>query len=265
MPLGARGRRARSRPRPAEEDRTIDVSVFGRGHVTCWVGSLSVGHPGRPDAADRRPPLASRRLRRPVQTGRAVAGRVRWRARLWRHIRLLGDRLRLEVRLCTVGDLELLERRLATGAGRDHDQRFAHQQAGRGYYLVAWLWGEPVGHLLVTWIGPDYPPVRQLVPDCAHISAAGVVAPLRSRGIGTALVTAAEILASRRGHQMVGLVVATDNPRAQALCLRLGYADVGLAPLVSRRNGRDVAGRTVGSEEVDVYLRKWLPPQAGAG
>src|SRR5674536_321746 len=90
MPLGARGRSARSRPRPAEEDRIIDVSVFERGHVTCWVGSLSGGHPGRPDAADRRPPMASRWLWRPVQTGRAVAGRVRWRARLWRHTRRLG-------------------------------------------------------------------------------------------------------------------------------------------------------------------------------
>src|SRR5660397_176467 len=97
MPLGARARRARSRPRPAAEDQIIDVSVFERGHVTCWVGSLSGGHPGRPAAADRRPPLASRWLRRPVQTGRAVAGRVRWRARLWRHTRLLGDWLRLEV------------------------------------------------------------------------------------------------------------------------------------------------------------------------
>src|SRR5450759_796702 len=104
MPLGARGRRARSRPRPAEEDRIIDVAVFERGHVTCWVGSLSGGHPGRPAAADRRPPMAYRWLRRPVQTGRAVAGRVRWRARLWRDTRLLGDWLRLEVRPCTAGD-----------------------------------------------------------------------------------------------------------------------------------------------------------------
>src|SRR5664279_493251 len=115
----------RSGPGPAAEDQIIDVSVFERGHVTCWVGSLSGGsggHPGRPDAADRRPPMASRWLRRPVQTGRAVAGRVRWRARLWRHTRLLGDWLRLEVRPCTAGDLEPLERRLATGNPhhRDH-------------------------------------------------------------------------------------------------------------------------------------------------
>ena len=244
MPLGARVRRARSRPRPAAEDRIIDVSVFERGHVTCWVGSLSGGHPGRPDAADRRPPLASRWLRRPVQTGRAVAGRVRWRARLWRHTRLLGDWLRLEVRPCTAGDLELLERRLATGAGHDHDQRFAQQQAGRGYYLVAWLWGEPVGHLLVTWTGPDHPPGRQLAPSCAHISAAGVVAPLRSRGIGTALVTAAEILASRRGHQLVGLARGDGQPAGSGplppagLCrCRAGAPRV--PPEQTRRRGSD--------------------------
>jgi GNAT superfamily N-acetyltransferase len=244
MPLGARGRRARSRPRPAEEDRIIDVSVFERGHVTCWVGSLSVGHPGRPDAADRRPPMASRWLRRPVQTGRAVAGRVRWRARLWRHTRLLGDWLRLEVRPCTAGDLELLGRRLATGAGHDHDQRFAQQQAGRGYYLVAWLWGEPVGHLLVTWTGPDHPPVRQLAPSCAHISAAGVVAPLHSRGIGTALVNAAEILASRRGHQMVGLARGDGQPAGSGplppagLC-RCRAGAPRIPPERTRRRGSD--------------------------
>ena len=46
---------------------------------------------------------------------------------------------------------------------------------------------------------------------------------LRSRGVGTALVRAAERLARERGIDVMGLGVGADNPRAAALYARLGY------------------------------------------
>lgn len=181
------------------------------------------------------------------------------RARLWRHIRLLADRLRLEIRPCTSGDLQLLERRLPTDSARQLEQAFALPQTGRGDLLVAWLWGEPVGHLLVTWTEPDDPPLPRSVPTAARIGPIAVVAPVRCHGIGTALVTAAEILAGRRGHQAVEAAVRTDNRPARALFLRMGYADVG-RPSTRLWSGPDVASQTTEGGGGDGYLRKWLPP-----
>src|ERR1035441_8102637 len=50
---------------------------------------------------------------------------------------------------------------------------------------------------------------------------------LRSRGIGTAIIRAAEALARERGCGQIGLGVDDDNPRAAALYLRLGYQETG--------------------------------------
>lgn len=175
-----------------------------------------MSNPARPHGSDRHSPAALRlRQPGPDRTGPGRSGAVR--ARLWRHIRLLADRLRLEIRPCTSGDLQLLERRLPTDSARQLEQAFALPQTGRGDLLVAWLWGEPVGHLLVTWTEPDDPPLPRSVPTAAR--AIAVVAPVRCHGIGTALVTAAEILAGRRGHQAVEAAVRTDNRPARALFL----------------------------------------------
>src|ERR1022692_3556307 len=50
---------------------------------------------------------------------------------------------------------------------------------------------------------------------------------LRSHGIGTAIIGAAEALARERGRSQIGLGVDDDNPRAAALYLRLGYQETG--------------------------------------
>ena len=61
-------------------------------------------------------------------------------------------------------------------------------------------------------------------PDqTALIEAAAVVEPLRGRGIGTALMHAAEELARERGIGIVQLGVEDVNPAARRLYERLGY------------------------------------------
>jgi predicted N-acetyltransferase YhbS len=50
-----------------------------------------------------------------------------------------------------------------------------------------------------------------------------VTPPLRSSGIGSALVEEAERRVAERGFSRIGLAVGVDNPRARVLYERLGY------------------------------------------
>jgi ribosomal protein S18 acetylase RimI-like enzyme len=145
------------------------------------------------------------------------------------------------VRVAEDGDLAVLDRVLPTGRNDAHAQLLARQAAGDASYLVAWQGSEPVGAGLIRWTG------RGQVPD-PEISNLHVPAPLRSQGIGTAIVRFAEDLVRSRGHARVVIGVDEDNLRAAALYERLGYLDTGL-----RRTGaytwHDEAG--VGHEQTE--------------
>jgi len=62
--------------------------------------------------------------------------------------------------------------------------------------------------------------------EAALIEAAGVAPELRGRGIGTALVRAAEAFASENGFTAAELGVEDTNPAARRLYERLGYHSV---------------------------------------
>lgn len=129
---------------------------------------------------------------------------------------------------CTEADVAELDRAIPSpGVVSTHAVRYARQVAGDGTFLVAWLDGRPVGHGEVLWNGCAAPEVRAACPDCPEVNGLGVwPESLRSRGIGTAIVRAAEDLAVRRGIGRLGLGVGADNPRARALYERLGYRPV---------------------------------------
>ncbi|MFJ7076435.1 GNAT family N-acetyltransferase [Streptomyces sp. NPDC098781] len=131
----------------------------------------------------------------------------------------------MEIAVCGPDDVALLDRHIgSSGALSFHARRFARQERGESTYLVAWLDERPVGHAEVRWIGCDAREVRDARPGCPEINGLGVrPQELRSRGIGTALVLAAEELVRERGITVVGLGVAKDNPRAADLYTRLGY------------------------------------------
>ncbi|MFF8969470.1 GNAT family N-acetyltransferase [Streptomyces sp. NPDC014995] len=131
----------------------------------------------------------------------------------------------MEITVCGAADVALLDRHIGPpGATSCHARRFARQERGESTYLVAWRDGRPVGHAEVRWTGCDAPAVRAARPGCPDIGGLGVrPEELRSRGIGTALVHAAEELARERGITVVGPGVAKDNPRAAAPYARLGY------------------------------------------
>jgi GNAT superfamily N-acetyltransferase len=117
-------------------------------------------------------------------------------------------------------ELALLERDLPSP---HHRQRAAAHRSGAATFLVAVRRGEAVGYLVIKWTGADERVVHRRIGDCPELNAITVAPALQSRGIGTALIEAAERRVAARGHFRVGLGVGIGNPRARALYERLGY------------------------------------------
>ncbi len=118
----------------------------------------------------------------------------------------------LRVRRCTVGDVA----RIAAGEpeGKDYARRtFARQSVGECAYLVAWIGDEPVGSGELEWAP---------VPELKNLQ---VAPPHRGRGIGSAIVAAAEAEAAAFTRIWIG--VSEDNPDARRLYERLGYTPTG--------------------------------------
>jgi GNAT superfamily N-acetyltransferase len=162
----------------------------------------------------------------------------------------------MEITDCRAADVALLERYIGSaGATSFHARRFARQEAGECTYLVAWQEGRPVGHTELRWIGCAAP---EVTTDCPEIGGLGVWPEgLRSRGIGTALIRAAEDLARDRGMAAVGIGVGKDNPRAAALYARLGYRT--LVDYLDRYSYEDRDGTTRECVDACTFLVKDLP------
>ncbi|MFE0254468.1 GNAT family N-acetyltransferase [Streptomyces sp. NPDC059010] len=148
----------------------------------------------------------------------------------------------MEITACTAADVALLDLHMGSpGRTSFHARRFARQEAGECTYLVAWLDGRPVGHTEMRWTGCADPRVRAVRPGCPEIGGLAVwPEELRSHGIGTTLVGAAEQLARARDLTVAGIGVAKDNPRAAALYARLGYRP--LVDYLDRYSYEDVDG-----------------------
>ena len=110
--------------------------------------------------------------------------------------------------------------------------RLARQRDGGGVLLVAWLDGRPAGDVYLDCGPAEEPEVRRHLPGVPRLDHLEVPGPLQRRGIGTALIRAAEDTARRLGHQRIALGVGLDNPNARRLYERLGYADWGHGTVV---------------------------------
>ena len=75
----------------------------------------------------------------------------------------------------------------------------------------------PIGKVHIHWEHTD---------GAVWLEAAAVAKPMRSQGIGTSLVQAAEALAAEHGFRVVDLGVEDSNPGARRLYERLGYRSV---------------------------------------
>ena len=165
----------------------------------------------------------------------------------------------IEVRPLRQCEIPLLDAHLDVGrlAGRHHD-RFTQQQDGRLTYLIAWLDGIPIGHMMVRWEGTTDAYVAGRISECAHLEDLFVMPELRSRGIGAQILACGETLAAERKFAKIGLAVGTDNPRARALYERLGYADTGFGAFEIGGTYMDIRGNVREWREVCEYLVKRL-------
>lgn len=128
------------------------------------------------------------------------------------------------IRPCHADDLAGLEQHIPSpGPNRFHEARFGRHQQGLSTFLIAFV-DAPVGCAEILWPGCRAPEVTERCPELSGLT----VAPdRRSRGIGSALLHAAEGLVAARGITRLGLGVDDQNVRAAALYLRLGYRETG--------------------------------------
>ena len=165
----------------------------------------------------------------------------------------------IEIHPLREAELPTIERELGldVAAPGKHRDRFARQQERSVVYLVAWLNDRPVGHGLVKWQGADNPELHS-IHDCPDIEDLFVNPTVRSRGIGSRLLEAAENLARERGYAKIGLAVGVENPRAHALYESRGYRDAGAGVYTERWSLVDANGETHHYAETCVYLIKPL-------
>lgn len=150
----------------------------------------------------------------------------------------------IEVRRARAADAA----RLAASEPAGADVAASHlrsQEAGESIFLVALEGGEPLGSGVL--VPGDVPELRHLFVGEAA----------RGRGIGAALIGAAEREAVAVGATLLEVGVGVDNPRAAALYRRLGYVETGERSTTTYEYvDRDGVRRT--ATETDVHMRKRL-------
>ncbi len=167
-----------------------------------------------------------------------------------------GGSKRARIVVCTPPDLAALETAMPS---QHHRKRYRVQLDEDGVYFVALLGGSPVGHVLLRWCSTNETLVGLGISE-PYVEALAVTPAARSRGVGTALMQAAEHAARERRHATIGLHVGVTNARARALYRRLGYEEMGLPPLEIRWTNRDDRGEERVESELCTYLTKRLMP-----
>lgn len=161
----------------------------------------------------------------------------------------------VDVRPFREADLAALERRWPTAGV--HAAHAAAHVAGRATYLVAWNGPEPLGVLMVQWAGCVGPRAAAAHPEAVEFNHVQVRGSARGRGVGTALLVAAERLAAARGVATAAVGVAEDNPGARRLYERCGFVETGVVDRTAY-DWVDDAGGTHHAVELDHLLVKDL-------
>lgn len=154
------------------------------------------------------------------------------------------------VRRCTPDDAAAMDahepaaRRYAIGA-------LARQEVGLTDFLVAELDGVIVGSGELTTTEP------------AELKSLSVDASARGRGVGSAIIAAAEKVVEERAdlatgrtrHLVVG--VGVDNPRAAALYERLGFVRTGVVSTTTYEYVDDEGETCTATETDEELIKAW--------
>ncbi|GAA1146133.1 hypothetical protein GCM10009630_50830 [Kribbella jejuensis] len=163
----------------------------------------------------------------------------------------------MEIRTATSDDFERMIAELADQPAAQYHvrDRWAVQQRDEGLLLVALERDEFVGRTMVLR-SSKYDEVRA-AHDPVEINA--LHAFVRGKGIGTALIRAAEAVAVDWGRAAIGMGVEPDNVQARRLYERLGYV-LWSGPRVIDRWTEQAADGTVVRSHADEcdYLFKRL-------
>jgi GNAT superfamily N-acetyltransferase len=140
-----------------------------------------------------------------------------------------------------VTELELPALVAALGQERFFRDRLLRQDLGNGELFVAWAGARPVGDVYLWRERPAEPAVAQHLGWTPTIQHLEVAAPLRNRGVGTALLLAAQAHAAELGYARVCLGSGVTNVGARRLYERLGYVEWGhgLVEVVWEETGPD--------------------------
>lgn len=155
-------------------------------------------------------------------------------------------------------DLEVIQSTFPSGDATKHELRLEMQLQGEADYLFAWLYGLPIGHVFLRWNGSLDEPVASNLRECPHLEDLLIREQHRSKGVGTALLSAAEYIVKGRGLNRIGLAVGTDNPNAKKLYERIGYAETSFGVFYSCWVEVDKRGESKEYREEIVYLVKSL-------
>ena len=162
----------------------------------------------------------------------------------------------LEVRPPTRDELGVLARAFPDRPLMLHEERLVHQEEGHGPYLIAWLDGEPVGHVQLQL--PDERDLDSMVEGrgAAWGEDLWVTPSARGRWIGPALMRELEQEARRSGAAQVVFFVGVGPAyaAARAIYAWMGWRERRPEPFIeSATLPRDDGGSDVYVEVVTLW------------
>ena len=168
-------------------------------------------------------------------------------------LRLTLPALEVVVRTLVERDVRLLEWHGGEDLRSFYDWQWTQHQSCEREILVADFNNFPIGQVAIQWTG------KSTHPSFPDIQSLRVMEAFRGMGIGSRLVEACEMEATRRGFNQIGIAVGVENPAAQRLYQRLGYQITG-ASYTDSWSYQNARGETVHVEESIVDLIKTLRP-----
>jgi GNAT superfamily N-acetyltransferase len=165
---------------------------------------------------------------------------------------------RFEIRPAQAEELDIICAAFPDRPRSLHEERFLQQQDGHGPYLIAWLEGEPVGHIELQL--PDDRDLDSMLEGrgAAWAEDLWVTPSARGRWIGPALMRALEQEARRAGVERLVFFagISPDYAAARAIYAWMGWLERPEPFIESATLARDDGGVDVYVEVVTMWERE---------